>query len=407
MTPRLTVVTGTRAGETRSLDGGRLVLGRDPGCDLHFDPDDDLEVSARHAEVCLDGAAAIIRDAESTNGTYVNGERLRAERILRHGDEIRLGARGPRLRYESRETGPDSVGPTAERVAVAVERQTRGLRTAFAVTGVLLGVVIAALLWQRREDRLAGDAERAAERQRGATLAAARDAALLRMRGRIDGLDSALAASHRAAVAGGTSVDYAAIAAVNGPAVTMVAVEMPDGRTFSGTGFGVTANGAIVTNGHLLRGAGGETPARIAVIYTGSGDWLPARVLRIAGDADLALLTVERDGVFPVISGLSSAPAAAGAPVAIVGYPLGTATAMGGTDAALTARATLGVGTISKTLDRLLQIDAFAAEGSSGSPVFGADGRVVGVVYGGPDRAGGRIVYAVPASAVQRLLSAN
>ena len=45
-----------------------------------------------------------------------------------------------------------------------------------------------------------------------------------------------------------------------------------------------------------------------------------------------------------------------------------------------------------------LDIDAFATHGSSGSPVFDARGYVVGVVYGGPTEAAGRIVYAVPAA---------
>lgn len=407
MIPRLTVVSGTRAGETRPLTGDGIVLGRDPRCDLSFDPRDDIDVSARHAEVRLEGGSAILRDANSTNGTYVNGERLRAERTLRHGDEIRLGARGPRLRYETRESERPPIAGTAERVAVAVERQTRGLRTAFVITGLLLAATLAAVLWQSRESGRARAAELAAERRRGDSISTARDAEVVRMRGRIDGLDSALAAARRVAAAGGTAVDYAAIAAANGPAVAMVAVEMPNGRSYSGTGFGVATNGTLVTNGHLLHGDDGAAPSRIAVIYAGTADWLPARVLRVAGDADLALLRVEATGRFPVVAGWSATPATVGAPVAIVGYPLGTGTAMDGADSTFTARATLGTGTISKTLDRLLQIDAFAAEGSSGSPVFGADGHVVGVVYGGPRGAAGRIVYAVPASVVQQLLRAN
>lgn len=400
------MVTGTRAGETRSLTGERIALGRDALCELRFDPDDDVEVSARHAEVRLEGGSAIVRDANSTNGTYVNGKRLRAERTLRHGDEIRLGARGPRLRYEARESG-HRRGGSAERVAVAIERQTRGLRAAFVVTGLLLAAVIAALLWQAREARRERVADAAAVRHRADSIAAAGDAELRRMRGRMDGLDSALAASRRARAAWGASVDYAAIAAANGPAVALIAVEMPDGRSFSGTGFGVTPDGTIVTNGHLVHGEDGDAPSRIAVIYAGSSEWLPARVLRVAGDADLALLRVERPGAFSVVAGLSPAGPAVGAPVAIVGYPLGTGAEMGNDDGKFTARATLGVGTVSKTLDRLLQIDGFAAEGSSGSPVFSANGQVVGVVYGGPDGGAGRIVYAVPASVVQRLLRAN
>jgi S1-C subfamily serine protease len=79
-------------------------------------------------------------------------------------------------------------------------------------------------------------------------------------------------------------------------------------------------------------------------------------------------------------------------------------TPMDGSDTQITARTTLGVGTISKSIPNVLQIDAFAAEGSSGSPVFGADGALVGVVYGGADETAGRIVYASPSPAVRALL---
>jgi S1-C subfamily serine protease len=77
---------------------------------------------------------------------------------------------------------------------------------------------------------------------------------------------------------------------------------------------------------------------------------------------------------------------------------------MEGGEAQITARTTLGVGTISKSLPGVLQIDAFAIEGSSGSPVFGADGSLVGVVYGGADASAGRIVYATPSPAISSLL---
>ena len=63
----------------------------------------------------------------------------------------------------------------------------------------------------------------------------------------------------------------------------------------------------------------------------------------------------------------------------------------------LLAVSTLGVATMSKVLENVIQFDAFAAEGSSGSPIFDARGYVIGVLYGGAAESGGRIIYAVPA----------
>jgi len=71
----------------------------------------------------------------------------------------------------------------------------------------------------------------------------------------------------------------------------------------------------------------------------------------------------------------------------------------------ITARSSLSAGTVSKNLATVLQVDAYAGEGSSGSPVFDAKGHVIGVVYGAARESQGRIVYAVPGSAVAAFLT--
>jgi len=61
---------------------------------------------------------------------------------------------------------------------------------------------------------------------------------------------------------------------------------------------------------------------------------------------------------------------------------------------------TLTVGTVSKVLPDVVQVDGYGAPGSSGSPIFGRGGRVVGVLYGGERESQGKIIYAVPAGQV-------
>jgi pSer/pThr/pTyr-binding forkhead associated (FHA) protein len=76
--------------------GTSLLLGRDPGESLvaaafsHYE-----NVSRRHATITMDdGGHASIRDEHSTNGTYVNGDRVLPGVAVRlaDGDIVRLGA---------------------------------------------------------------------------------------------------------------------------------------------------------------------------------------------------------------------------------------------------------------------------------------------------------------------------
>ena len=212
-----------------------------------------------------------------------------------------------------------------------------------------------------------------------------------------------------AAVMSAAAVDLTAINEKSGRAVALLVIEMPDGTRASATGFCVNEKGVIVTNRHAVRDPGTQTSAaRIAVLFNETRVWLPAHLVRSSdGEDDLAVLQIDRPGPFPVVAGIAGGADApkVGAAIATIGFPLGFDAAQQGTGTNITAKATLGPGTVSKLLDRLVQIDAYAAQGSSGSPVFDARGFVIGVVYGGPKEAAGRIVYAVPAARLSEELA--
>ena len=69
----------------------RFSIGRDPANHWPI-PDRTLAISARHCEIVATPAGAALRDV-STNGTFVNGGKLRlaGEHLLQHGDRIELG----------------------------------------------------------------------------------------------------------------------------------------------------------------------------------------------------------------------------------------------------------------------------------------------------------------------------
>jgi pSer/pThr/pTyr-binding forkhead associated (FHA) protein len=71
------------------LSGQRVTLGKTATNDVALEHDD--TVSRLHAVFENLGFAWSIRDLGSRNGTYLNGERISAERVLHSGDEVRVG----------------------------------------------------------------------------------------------------------------------------------------------------------------------------------------------------------------------------------------------------------------------------------------------------------------------------
>ena len=71
------------------LTGQRVTIGKASTNDVSLEHDE--TVSRLHAVLESLGLAWSIRDLGSRNGTYLNGERITAERVLRSGDEVRVG----------------------------------------------------------------------------------------------------------------------------------------------------------------------------------------------------------------------------------------------------------------------------------------------------------------------------
>jgi hypothetical protein len=82
-------IRGSSGPQQVALTGRRLTIGKLDSCTLSLGQDP--TVSRMHALLENYGSAWSIRDLGSRNGTYVNGERLTAERLLRAGDQLRLG----------------------------------------------------------------------------------------------------------------------------------------------------------------------------------------------------------------------------------------------------------------------------------------------------------------------------
>jgi S1-C subfamily serine protease len=460
MLVELRITSGSRAGQREIFDKSVISIGRHPLNDLRFDPERDPDASSKHAEIRILGDKATLRDLDSTNGTFVNGQRITGERALFEGDLMSFGREGPAVEFHAvgaapspekpRASGskaPDTGAPGAEpprpstprrdtsaRIADAVQAQTGTLRkmvmglAALVIIGVGIGYWIvhrSSAQAQARVDELL---------KRNDSLSSEFEKTVGSMKGRVAGLDSALAASkketdqirsrikgemakggdanveelstrldnaekrQRALVSAG-NVNYEQIAAKNGPAIVFIAVEEAGGDLMSGSGFNVSPSGLIVTNRHVVQDAQGRPAKRVKVIFDNTkGAWKSAHVIKVSATDELAFIKIDDPGTYPVVVGVAKLSSLrVGSPVALIGYPLGTSTAgMGGDINKLSPKSTLGLGTVSKVLADTLQFDAFAAPGSSGSAVFDSRGYVIGVLFGGQTESNGRIVYAVP-----------
>jgi DNA-binding NarL/FixJ family response regulator len=88
MGPQVEVISGPRSWRI-DLAADRSTVGRDAGNDVVVS--DDPTASSLHAVLERFPAGWCVADLGSSNGTWVNGERILASRRLRHGDEIRVG----------------------------------------------------------------------------------------------------------------------------------------------------------------------------------------------------------------------------------------------------------------------------------------------------------------------------
>jgi S1-C subfamily serine protease/pSer/pThr/pTyr-binding forkhead associated (FHA) protein len=460
MRVELRITSGSRAGQRETFEKSVISIGRHPMNDLRFHPENDPDASSRHAEIRVVGRKATLHDLESTNGTFVNGQRVSGARALFDGDLLAFGNSGPQVEFhaltdapvpdKSRVATPDAGTPavgatparpsaprrdTNMRIAEAVEHQTGKLRQMIIGLGALVMVGAAAAYWYGSRDSGAAKAEIDLLLKRNDSLSALIQQTVGSMKGRVAGLDSALALSKsesdklRAAMHGAMAtgdganvgalttqlsrvesrqraivtasrVDYEAIAAKNSKAVVFIAVELANGDVVQGSGFNVSPSGLIVTNRHVVQDEQGRPAKRVSVIFDGTKQWKRSKVVGVSATDELAFIKIDDAGPYPVVEGVAKTnEAKVGAPVAIIGYPLGASTAGMGSDInKLVPKSTMGIGVVSKALTDTLQFDAFAAQGSSGSPVFDARGIVIGVLFGGQTESNGRIVYAVPSA---------
>jgi serine protease Do len=135
-----------------------------------------------------------------------------------------------------------------------------------------------------------------------------------------------------------------------------------------GSGFIISADGVIVTNNHVVKGA------RTLSVTLDDGTVLPAKVLGSDAKTDIAILKVEAHHNLPFIQLGNSRNVKPGEWVVAMGNPFGlTSTVTAGIVSAVSRD--IGAG----PYDQFIQVDAPINQGNSGGPLFTQDGKVIGM----------------------------
>ncbi len=85
---QLVMRSGPTPGATYPLEGDQLTIGRDSSNGVAIN---DAEISRKHARLTFQGGKYVIEDLGSTNGTFINGQRLAGPFVLKSGDVVSFG----------------------------------------------------------------------------------------------------------------------------------------------------------------------------------------------------------------------------------------------------------------------------------------------------------------------------
>ena len=100
---KLVVLSAGMTGRTHELKVDKTTIGR---VEDNTFPIADPSVSSHHCEVLLRGTDVVVHDLNSTNGTFINGEKVNGEAVVKPNQILRLGQIELRLETEATASAP-------------------------------------------------------------------------------------------------------------------------------------------------------------------------------------------------------------------------------------------------------------------------------------------------------------
>jgi S1-C subfamily serine protease len=210
------------------------------------------------------------------------------------------------------------------------------------------------------------------------------------------------------------TVDFTTMWQANQGAVGLV-VTFAGSGAWNGTGFVITKSGYLVTNRHVVQPEEHEKDSQgkdslviyqadsVFVVMADHRYMLRSAIVAVSPltQPDLAIVRIANYSG-PVIGKINwdASHVRPGEPGALIGFPAGASLAL---DQTQTVRTSFSAGSFSKVTPELIQFGGFTIEGSSGSPVFNANGEIVAVHAAGL-RQGPGLAFGVPVKFVIPLL---
>lgn len=364
-----------RADDQRFALTHSIRLGRASDNDLVLK---DRSVSQHHARIDLVAGQATVVDLGSSNGTWVNGQRISAPHPLQHGDRLQLGDSLFTFQVEGR--------PLPAPAAAAAPAQGRALGLglllggggAILVGGVLLAValVAGALVWLNRAEPTPTPGPTAAPLARPATAT------------------SSPVPSPTFTVPPSPAAAELRQRALRAVVVVFTPIEGTEDQYSTGSGSLLTPEGHILTNFHVIGDVdSGEYYNRRGLVYIGlnwedpegaPNTFYMVKIVQADRNLDLAILRViateegddlPPDLVFPTLPIGDADTVRIGDELTVIGFP-----GLGG------ATVTLTRGTVSGFLEGesgqprgWIKTDAEINPGNSGGMAINERGELIGV----------------------------
>ncbi|MEK7780978.1 MAG: FHA domain-containing protein [Verrucomicrobiota bacterium] len=105
---KLVILSSGMTGRSHELKVDKTTIGR---VDDNTFPIAESSVSSHHCEILLRGSDVVVNDLNSTNGTFINGDKITGEAVLKPGQILRLGQIELRLEVEG--AAPTPAAPSA------------------------------------------------------------------------------------------------------------------------------------------------------------------------------------------------------------------------------------------------------------------------------------------------------